>query len=112
MVLLGIVPVLMAVPPTTSSFSISATRLPNLAAWMEARCPPGPEPTTMRSYFSMTGGASISNGGRRGYQAEGRTTSAERKKKSLRRRSRRHDQHRRCHCDPGWEPPFRLVTHV
>src|SRR5215831_21030575 len=32
---------------------------------MAARCPPGPEPTTMRSYFSMVGGASIPNGRRR-----------------------------------------------
>src|ERR1700687_1432337 len=54
MVLLGMVPVLIAVPPTTSSFSISATRLPNLAAWIAARCPAGPGPMTMRSYFSMT----------------------------------------------------------
>src|SRR5215467_1544387 len=64
MVLLGMVPVLMAVPPTTSSFSISAARLPNFEAWMAARWPAGPEPTTMRSYLSMSRfrRASISNG--------------------------------------------------
>src|SRR6266513_4635673 len=53
MVLLGIVPVLIAVPPITSSFSMSAARLPNFAAGIAARWPPGPEPTTMRSYFSI-----------------------------------------------------------
>src|SRR5207237_580833 len=52
----------LAVPLTTSNFSIKAARLPNFAAWMAARWPAGPEPTTMRSYLSMFRGASISNG--------------------------------------------------
>src|SRR5438477_3737509 len=54
MVLLGIVPVLMATPPTTSSLSTKATCFPNFAAWMAARWPAGPEPMTMRSYFSIS----------------------------------------------------------
>ena len=41
-----------------------------------ARCPPGPEPTTMRSYFSMFSGASISNGRIRKIQG-GRKQAAE-----------------------------------
>src|ERR1700687_779736 len=59
MVLLGIVPVLMAAPPTTSSFSMIAVRLPNFAAWIAARCPAGPEPTTMTSYLSISRAGSI-----------------------------------------------------
>src|SRR5215469_18218980 len=50
MVLLGMVPVLMQTPPTTLCFSTTATRFPALAAWIAARCPPGPEPMTTRSY--------------------------------------------------------------
>src|SRR6516164_6851133 len=53
------VPVLMAVPPIISSFSINATRFPNFAAWIAARCPAGPDPITMRSHFSMFFGGSI-----------------------------------------------------
>ena len=40
----------MQTPPTTSRLSISATRFPNLAPWIAARCPAGPEPITIRSY--------------------------------------------------------------
>src|SRR5216684_1311813 len=53
MVLLGMVPVLMAAPPITSIFSTSAARLPNLAAWIAARWPAGPDPITIMSYLSM-----------------------------------------------------------
>src|SRR5713101_3291022 len=53
MVLLGMVPVLMQAPPITSFFSMTAARLPSLAAWKPARCPPGPEPMTTRSYFCI-----------------------------------------------------------
>src|SRR5438876_6791068 len=74
MVLLGMVPVLMAVPPTTSNFSIKAARLPNFAAWMAARWPAGPEPTTMRSYLSMFRGASISNGRGETHRSEEHTS--------------------------------------
>src|ERR1022692_1338506 len=55
MVLLGIVPELMHVPPTTSRFSIRATRFPDLAPCMAARCPAGPEPMTIRSYCCIAG---------------------------------------------------------
>src|SRR4029077_17691560 len=50
MVLLGIVPVLMHTPPMAACFSTTATRFPAFAPWMAARWPPGPEPTTIRSY--------------------------------------------------------------
>src|ERR1700722_4951280 len=50
MVLLGIVPVLMHTPPTAACFSTIATRFPAFAPWMAARWPPGPDPTTIRSY--------------------------------------------------------------
>src|SRR6267154_1713758 len=53
MVLLGMVPVLIAAPPITSIFSTSAPRLPNLAAWIAARWPAGPDPIAMMSYLSM-----------------------------------------------------------
>src|SRR5579863_3867367 len=53
MVLLGIVPVLTQAPPTTSRTSITATRLPDFAPWMAARCPAGPEPMTRRSKVSI-----------------------------------------------------------
>src|SRR5690349_21389023 len=49
MVLLGMVPVLMQVPPITSFRAIKATRFPCLAPWMEARCPEGPEPIARTS---------------------------------------------------------------
>src|SRR6516164_10151240 len=49
------VPVLMQTPPTTLCFSTTATRFPALAAWIAARCPPGPEPMTTRSYCCMGG---------------------------------------------------------
>src|SRR5215203_1123895 len=49
MVLLGMVPVLMHVPPTTSRRSTIATFRPILAPWMAARWPAGPEPMTTRS---------------------------------------------------------------
>src|SRR5580692_9754464 len=50
MVLLGIVPVLIDTPPIAACFSTTATRFPAFAPWMAARCPPGPEPTTIKSY--------------------------------------------------------------
>src|SRR5260370_4912911 len=53
MVLLGMVPVLMQHPPIVSIFSISATCFPNLAPWIAARCPAGPEPITTRSKVCM-----------------------------------------------------------
>src|SRR5215470_3432274 len=62
---------------------------------MAARWPPGPEPTTMRSYFSMVGGASIPKGRRgriqgRRQKAEGRRQKAEgRRQKAEGRRQRR-----------------------
>src|SRR6478736_7535605 len=43
------VPVWIETPPRRSRRSATATRLPSLAAWMAARCPPGPEPMTRRS---------------------------------------------------------------
>src|SRR5215472_10158844 len=49
------VPVLIETPPTTLCFSTTATRFPALAAWIAARCPPGPEPMTTRSYCCMGG---------------------------------------------------------
>src|SRR5277367_1122062 len=49
MVLLGMVPVLIHTPPMLTCFSMTATRLPALVPWMAARCPPGPEPITIRS---------------------------------------------------------------
>src|SRR5271163_1231118 len=55
MVLLGIVPILMHTPPTASCFSTMATRLPALAPWMAARCPPGPEPITIKSNGCIRG---------------------------------------------------------
>ena len=55
-VLLGMVPVLMQVPPITSLRSMSATRRPCFAAWMAARCPEGPEPMTTRSNDCMGDG--------------------------------------------------------
>src|SRR5512137_2952950 len=48
-VLLGIVPQLTRIPPTTFSRSTSATRLPARAAWIAARSPPGPPPMTTTS---------------------------------------------------------------
>src|SRR5579863_4272235 len=36
--------------PPIDCFSTSATRLPAFTALMAARCPPGPEPTTISSY--------------------------------------------------------------
>jgi len=48
-VLDGMVPVLMHTPPTTDLRSAMATRLPSLAAWMAARWPAGPVPSTSRS---------------------------------------------------------------
>src|SRR5579875_679986 len=53
MVLLGIVPLLTHTPPISCCFSIRATRLPDLAAWMAARWPAGPEPITITSYFCI-----------------------------------------------------------
>ncbi len=47
--LLGIVPVLIATPPTTSRRSTMHTRRPSFAAWTAARCPAGPLPITHRS---------------------------------------------------------------
>src|SRR5712692_10381725 len=64
MVLLGMVPVFMHAPPITSFFSMTAACLPSLAAWKAARCPPGPEPMTTRSYFCIAvflDGESLSN---------------------------------------------------
>src|SRR3981189_1647448 len=55
MVLLGMVPMLMHTPPTDISFSMTPTRFPALAPWMAARCPPGPEPITIKSYGCMQG---------------------------------------------------------
>src|SRR5215467_13405965 len=54
---------------------------------MAARWPPGPEPTTMRSYFSMVGGASIPNG-RRG-KIQGPPRRAGRRQKAEGRRQRK-----------------------
>src|SRR5436190_23496194 len=48
-VLLGIVPVLMPAPPTSWSFSTSATRLPKIPAVFAPLIPAGPPPTTTRS---------------------------------------------------------------
>jgi len=48
--LLGIVPVLIATPPTNCIRSITQTDLPSLAAWIAARRPAGPLPITIRSY--------------------------------------------------------------
>ncbi len=45
----GMVPVRTQTPPTPVVRSIMATRLPSLAAWMAARCPPGPDPIAIRS---------------------------------------------------------------
>src|SRR5271157_740714 len=56
-VLLGIVPVLIHVPPTMARCSITATWRPNFAPWMAARWPAGPEPMTIKSYFCMCTGA-------------------------------------------------------
>src|SRR5690242_17511053 len=53
MVLLGIVPVWTHTPPIVALRSISATRLPILAAEMAAFCPAGPLPITTRSYLSF-----------------------------------------------------------
>src|SRR5579875_739129 len=53
MVLLGMVPVLTQTPPISCCFSLKATRLPDLAAWIAALCPAGPEPITMTSYFCI-----------------------------------------------------------
>jgi hypothetical protein len=39
----------MHTPPTTALHSATATRLFNLAAWIAARCPAGPEPMTNKS---------------------------------------------------------------
>src|SRR5215475_13150108 len=55
MVLLGIVPVLKHTPPTMVCFSTTATAFPIFAAWMAARCPPGPEPITTRSNGRIRG---------------------------------------------------------
>src|SRR6185503_2230649 len=49
-VLLGIVPVLIATPPSSDRRSTTATFLPILAACTAARCPAGPLPITTRSY--------------------------------------------------------------
>src|SRR4051794_1683032 len=49
----GIVPVWIETPPTRLRRSATATWRPSLAAWMAARCPPGPDPITRRS--SSTG---------------------------------------------------------
>src|SRR4249920_246041 len=61
-VLLGMVPVLMQVPPTTSRRSISATRLPDLAAWMAARWPrpDDDEIETIHRRYSSASGATLS----------------------------------------------------
>src|SRR5664280_3116076 len=49
------VPVLMQTPPTMLRRSITADLRPSLAAAMAAFWPPGPEPSTRRSYwYSMT----------------------------------------------------------
>src|SRR5713226_6680858 len=45
----------MHTPPTVLCFSTNATRLPAFAPWMAARCPPGPEPMTIRSYDCIRG---------------------------------------------------------
>src|SRR5258708_34017220 len=55
MVLLGIVPVFVHTPPTPTPFSTMATRLPDFAAWIAARWPPGPEPITTKSYACIWG---------------------------------------------------------
>ena len=47
--LLGMVPVLMQTPPTTSLRSMMPTFLPSLAAWTAAFWPAGPVPMTSRS---------------------------------------------------------------
>src|SRR5271168_2381993 len=52
MVLEGMVPVLMQTPPTTDRASTMATFFFNLEAATAARCPDGPEPTTIRSYLT------------------------------------------------------------
>src|ERR1700722_8601848 len=49
MVLLGIVPTLMQIPPTIDLRSTMMTRLRSLAPWIAAWCPAGPEPITARS---------------------------------------------------------------
>ena len=51
----GIVPVLIATPPTGSVCSTTHTRLPSLAAWIALFCPPGPLPMTHRSKCRMAG---------------------------------------------------------
>src|ERR1700690_441080 len=68
MVLLGIVPVLMHTPPIMVCFSTTATRFPALASWMAARCPPGPEPITTRSYGCICGILSFEFQGIRGFR--------------------------------------------
>src|SRR5271163_3584427 len=55
MVLLGMVPVLMHTPPTSSRLSTSATRLPRFTATTADRCPEGPEPITNKSYSFIAG---------------------------------------------------------
>src|SRR6266852_3329674 len=71
MVLLGIVPVLMHAPPTMVCFSTTATRFPDFAAWMAARCPPGPEPITTRSYVCIRKILHFSFGRNRGKRGGG-----------------------------------------
>ena len=50
----GIVPVLIATPPSTSRFSTTHTDLPSFDAWIAALCPAGPLPITQRSYRWFT----------------------------------------------------------
>src|SRR5215469_12508492 len=53
MVLLGMVPVLMQTPPTLERCSTTTTLCPHLAPCTAARCPAGPDPITIKSYFCM-----------------------------------------------------------
>ena len=53
-VLEGIQPTFKQVPPKVSYFSIKAVFIPSCAQRMAATYPPGPEPITATSYFSMT----------------------------------------------------------
>ncbi len=61
--LLGIVPVLIAAPPTTSARSITHTLFPSLAAWIAARWPAGPLPITQRSHSRIEAVPSVARAG-------------------------------------------------